>query len=168
MRRVARSRLYLRTPLLLLPLVTVLAACGASGSAGSASSSLTAYSSGAWVEQHLQLSPTPRMKAVMATDPATGTVVLFGGQNDARNPTSSGLGDTWVWNGATWTEAHPAVSPSPRWDATMAYDPKARTLVLFGGQSFRRIYGDTWTWDGTTWTEQHPLTSPSPRIRAAM
>ena len=58
-----------------------------------------------------------------------------------------------------------ATSPPPRWDATLAYNPTTRTLVLFGGQSFDRVFGDTWTWNGTTWTEQHPAMSRrSPRI----
>ena len=146
-------------------LATVLAACGG---APSASSSSVASSEGAWTEQHPAVSPSPRDMAAMAYDPSTGTAVLFGGQSDNPSRTPLGLDDTWTWNGTTWTEQHPATSPPPRWDATLAYNPTTRTLVLFGGQSFDRVFGDTWTWNGTTWTEQHPAMSPSPRIRVAM
>ena len=65
----------------------------------------------------------------MAYDAATGTVVLFGGDGS-----SGDLGDTWTWNGTTWTEQTPATSPPARESATMAYDAATGTVVLFGGQ----------------------------------
>ena len=104
----------------------------------------------------------------MAYDPATGTVVLFGGFG------GSGLGrdfaDTWTWNGTTWTRQHPAASPPARYGAAMAYDPATATVVLFGGggTTSGSDTADTWTWDGTTWTRQHPAVHPSARFDPAM
>jgi hypothetical protein len=43
------------------------------------------------------------------------------------------LGDTWTWDGSTWTQQHPVPSPSARTDASMAYDAATGTVVLFGG-----------------------------------
>ena len=100
----------------------------------------------------------------MAHDASTGTVVLFGGFG-----ASSLLNDTWTWDGTTWTQQHPASSPSIRGYAAAAYDAATGTVVLFGGEhpdgaDFR----DTWTWDGTTWTQQQPATSPRARQNAAI
>jgi hypothetical protein len=108
----------------------------------------------------------------MAYDAATGTVVLFGGENNSNAVVN---GDTWTWDGTTWTKQHPAAHPPPRVWASMAYDDATGTVVLFGGAArpnsgggFTRIFGDTWTWDGTTWTQQAPAASPSARQLAAM
>jgi len=88
--------------------------------------------------------------------------VLFGGFKGA------GVGDTWVWDGSTWTQQHPATSPSARWGAAMAYDAATGNVVLFGGGDSQHNFGDTWVWDGSTWTKQSPATSPSARWGAAM
>nr|MDA8292961.1 hypothetical protein [Actinomycetota bacterium] len=71
-----------------------------------------------WTKQSPTTSPSARSFASMAYDPATGTMVLFGGDG------SSGLlADTWTWNGTTWTKQSPTTSPSARYGASMAYDP---------------------------------------------
>jgi hypothetical protein len=121
-----------------------------------------------WTEQAPATSPSARSEAVMAYDAATKTAVLFGGSANVYG--GSLLGDTWTWNGTTWTEQHPATSPSARSDAVMAYDAATKTVVLFGGVSAADPNGlnDTWTWNGTTWTEQHPATSPPARYWATM
>jgi Galactose oxidase, central domain len=116
----------------------------------------------AWTRQHPATSPPARFAAVMAYDAATGNVVLFGG---CCQPGGGSLGDTWVWNGTTWTRQHPATRPPARDAAVMAYDRATGNVVLFGGCCF---LDDTWTWDGTTWTQQHPATSPAFREYAAM
>ena len=82
-----------------------------------------------WAKQHPATHPSARAAASMAYDAATGTVVLFGGQDNAGRF----LGDTWVWNGTTWTRQHPATSPPARSDTSMAYDAATGTVVLFGG-----------------------------------
>ena len=96
----------------------------------------------------------------MAYDPATGQVVLFGG--DVNGP----LADTWILNGSTWTQASPPTSPPPRFDAAMAYDEATGQLLLFGGYG-SGVLGDTWTWNGSTWT-QISASSPPARFDASM
>jgi hypothetical protein len=103
----------------------------------------------------------------MAYDAATRTVVLFGGEA-AASAGGQYLGDTWLWDGHRWSEAHPPVSPPPRMAAAMAYDASTGTIVLFGGEGNVPPYqigplGDTWTWDGTNWRQWHPAISPQPR-----
>jgi Fibronectin type III domain/Galactose oxidase, central domain len=119
-----------------------------------------------WTQLHPGTSPTIRAYASMVYDPATGNVVLFGGEGGTLiSPTF--LGDTWVWNGTTWTKQTPATSPSVRYFASMAYDTSLGKPVLFGGYHPGRL-NDTWTWSGTTWTKLTPATSPTARTNAAM
>ena len=91
-------------------------------------------------------SPPARGYAVMAYDAATSQLILFGG----RYPEA---GDTWDWNGSTWTRLSPATSPPARDSATMAYDAQSSRLVLFGGDDGTHVRNDTWVWNGTTWTQ---------------
>ena len=116
-----------------------------------------------WTEQSPATSPSARYGASMAYDPATGDVVLFGGEGS-----SAFLDDTWTWDGSTWTERSPATSPSARYGASMAYDPATGNMVLFGGVNSSGFLNDTWTWNGITWTKQSPGTSPPARFVATM
>jgi hypothetical protein len=101
-------------------------------------------------------SPPPRSSFAMASD-RNKDIVLFGGYDgDLYNL----LGDTWTWNGTTWTERQSSSAPSPRFGHGMAYDAARRQTLLFGGTNANRYFDDTWTWDGTAWTKQHPAVSP--------
>jgi hypothetical protein len=78
--------------------------------------------------------PPARTNAAMAFDAANGTVVLFGG-----NGKSGSLGDTWIWNGSVWTEAHPSTAPPPISGAKMTFDPVTHDLVLVGGERLTTV-----------------------------
>ncbi|MFN2507284.1 MAG: kelch repeat-containing protein, partial [Chthoniobacterales bacterium] len=69
-------------------------------------------------------------------------LLLFGGYGD-----NGEMNDTWSWNGTTWTELHPATSPSPRTYPSMCADPAGNAVVLFGGFNFFAggALNDTWT-----------------------
>ena len=116
-----------------------------------------------WTHLQPAASPTARATATMAYDPATGDMVLFGGTGE-----STGLADTWTWNGTTWAQQHPTKSPTARYGASMAYDPATGDMVLFGGEVGNGPGNDTWTWDGTNWAKLSPATSPTKRRYAAM
>jgi hypothetical protein len=119
-----------------------------------------------WTLQHPTSSAFARYSATMVYDTATGNVVLFGGADIVSSVTHY-LADTWIWNGTTWTQEHPATSPSARAEAMMAYDTARSNVVLFGGGA-AKLLSDTWTWNGTTWTHAHPVTSPHALESAAM
>jgi hypothetical protein len=89
---------------------------------------------------------------------------MFGGNG------SQVFGDTWTWDGVTWTQQHPLASPPARTDAAMAYDAARQQVVLFAGLDSDQLVrlDDTWTWDGSTWTRQAPPYRPSNRYRHAM
>ena len=119
-----------------------------------------------WAAESPATSPSARLAAAMAYDPASQQLVLFGGENNAGG---GALGDTWTWSGSTWSELDPSTSPSARFGATMAYDPASSQLLLFGGEnSSDQSFGDTWSWNGSTWVELDPSTSPPARMDAAM
>jgi len=60
----------------------------------------------------------------MAWDAGRRRVVLFGGSD------GSPLGDTWEWDGATWTQDESTVARAAH---AMAYDGARGRLVVFGG-----------------------------------
>ncbi|MHB8436392.1 MAG: kelch repeat-containing protein [Acidimicrobiales bacterium] len=109
-------------------------------------------------------SPSGRVGPAVADDPAAGQLVLFGG----AVPGGGKLGDTWTWNGSTWTPQSPKTSPSNRVSPGMAYDSATSQLVLFGGDAGSCTNNETWTWDGSNWTQQIPGTSPPPRADPAL
>ncbi len=114
--------------------------------------------------------PTARKGAAIAYDPASGHVLLFGGQNGS----GSALNDTWLWDGLNqkWEQVS-TTGPSARTYAQMAYyfdEGGIGKIVLFGGLSGSSLRGDTWVWDGLskTWTQQAPATSPPALHSGAM
>jgi hypothetical protein len=89
----------------------------------------------------------------MAYDPATATVLLFGGTS-IGSPAATALDETWSWNGSAWTRLSPAGSPPPG-NASMAYDPAMDAMLLTGPGNGNSASGDGQL--NGTWT----LTAPS-------
>ncbi|MBM4035463.1 MAG: hypothetical protein FJ291_27290 [Planctomycetes bacterium] len=92
--------------------------------------------------------PPPVYGAGICYDPVNDEILLFphwGSQNnDLRSATGevSGHSGAWVysfkdnlWRRDTMRDGKPRFQPPPRCGAPMVYDPKARAIVLFGGQS---------------------------------
>lgn len=105
-----------------------------------------------WSPRAPSTSPEPRGWHSMAYDAARGTVVLFGGQGFNQAVSQYVVyGDTWLWDGTTWSKATPATSPPPRYRHVMAYDAVRERVVLHGGDDDTNILKDTWEWDGATW-----------------
>ncbi|MCI4324484.1 MAG: hypothetical protein L3K00_01165 [Thermoplasmata archaeon] len=94
--------------------------------------------------------PAAETGATMTYDEKDGYVLLFGGE------TSTGysfFGTTWKFLHGIWTPLFPAVSPSARAFASMAYDQADGYVVLFGGMSrFGVALDDTWSFVGGVWT----------------
>ena len=122
-----------------------------------------------WKQQHPATSPPARYYASIAYDEARQVVVVFGGLN-CDNPECTAVNDTWTWDGTTWTEQHPALSPPARYSQAMAYDAKHQQVVLFSGclESCPAMAPDTWTWDGSNWTLQQPMNAPLERAGASL
>src|SRR5262245_1682364 len=114
--------------------------------------------------------PGPRTFPAMAYDRRRRRVVLFGGNRVLFGRSAEEnvfLGDTWQWDGRTWTRTDVA-GPPARSEAAMAFDSRRGRVVLFGGHrgvgAARRRFGDTWEWDGRAWVEAK-VSGPSPSPR---
>jgi uncharacterized protein (TIGR03437 family) len=115
--------------------------------------------------------PSGRYGHAMAFDSLHGQVVLFGGADANNSSSPTLLGDTWIWDGHSWTQQSPQNSPSARYQHAMAFDSAHGQVVLFGGLNGNLendSLGDTWLWDGTNWTQASPQTSPTARNDHAM
>jgi hypothetical protein len=119
-----------------------------------------------WTEMTFDSAPPPRATAGMA--PLDGKVVLFGGfvSSDAA---ATLLGDTWMFDGTSWTQLAESNSPSARWTPTMA--ALGSKVVLFGGCSDSVCpypLSDTWILDETGWTQVMVASSPPGRWSGSM
>jgi hypothetical protein len=112
-----------------------------------------------WVNLAPANSPSPRLSPMMAYDPISKKIVLFGGVTSAGY-----LNDTWTFDGTNWTQVSPANVPPGRTSGNMTYDRVTKKLVLFGGYAGNGQYlKDTWLWDGATsnWLPTNPAISPT-------
>jgi len=105
--------------------------------------------------------PPPRQAHAMVFDERRGRTLLFGGMGTApRGQRPPALGDTWEFDGTSWTE-HEVPGPGARNGAGIAYDSKRGLVILFGGVG-EGFFGDTWSWDGSVWKKLSD-TGPEPR-----
>jgi hypothetical protein len=85
--------------------------------------------------------PSARSDHALAYDAARQVVVLFGGWTGAV------AGDTWEFDGGSWSFRSPAPAPSARDSHGMAFDSLRGVTVLFGGLDVARS-AETWEWTG--------------------
>ena len=126
------------------------------------------FANDAWTNRtgSLSTAPSPREASTMVWDAADGYLLLFGGLHYPNV-----LNDTWSFLNNSWTHLAPAVSPSTRFAASLAYYPDQGFgyVVLFGGQSEATITEGNSSANGynDTWSYKSPLAasvsvSPSP------
>jgi N-acetylneuraminic acid mutarotase len=112
-----------------------------------------------------------------ATASLGNKLVIFGGSTipgTSPDGSSIALGDTWEWDGVTWTQRTPPFSP-PAPSGTYAMVTVGDRVILFGEAGIGQIgasgrsYGiDTWEWDGSTWTSLASPVSPPARYGFAV
>jgi len=129
---------------------------------------------GTWHDRTGAVSGAPSARwgdqTAMTYDAADGYVLLFGG---SVGYIGSGANDTWAFANHTWTNltSTAGTPPRPRFAATMTYDPAAKAVVLFGGQSYwasSGTYNDTWEFQHGRWTHLNLSVAPTPRRGAMM
>jgi hypothetical protein len=104
-----------------------------------------------WTQAHPSSNPPGRFGAAAAYDPATRTVLLFGGRNEMGTP----IRDTWGWNGSNWDALDSgAGGPQPGGGSDMAWDDSHHQMVLTTESGVLGEPGATWVWAGTQW--RHP------------
>jgi hypothetical protein len=117
-------------------------------------------------------SPPSRGRAAVAWNPLTSRLIVFGGNTRGTTPTL--LDDTWEYDPTTnsWTNVTPTVSPSPRQDASMAFDPTLGGMLLFGGRTNDiappTYSNETWLFLGSAWVPLSPATSPPARAEHSL
>ena len=162
------SRLFNAT-LLKLPAALVALVLAMSGAAVRADAATTSLN---WVQASSTQAPPGRQLAAMSYDSRRGFTVLFGGsdaQIGSTGPQPPNFSDTWEWDGATWAQRNPAVSPPGLVAAAMAYDSRRGVSVLFGGNTTSGpATSDTWEWDGSAWTQRSLSVTPGARVWHAM
>lgn len=114
-----------------------------------------------WLDLTAGATPPARNGHCVAWDPDRKVAVLFGGRDGAP------LGDTWEYDGSTWTQVS-ASGPAARFDAAMAYDDARQEVVLFGGTDGANRLGDTWVWKNGSWFLRSVSGGPSARSGAMM
>ncbi len=75
--------------------------------------------------------------------------MLFGG----IDPNDQPLGDTWLFDGKSWTNI-PGQRPPARRYAALAYDPELKGCLLHGGavdDNGRMKFGDAWLFQDSAW-----------------
>ena len=117
------------------------------------------FDGASWIAQTPVAAPPRRQNAAMAYHARWNWTVLFGGLG--TDPNSQIFGDTWLWNGTSWTET--GRGPEARDQPQMAYDEARERIVLFGGRSAAGVLvSDTWEFDGVAWQAKN-VTSPPGR-----
>jgi hypothetical protein len=96
--------------------------------------------------------PSVRSGTAMAADARRARVVLFGGGLFTGSNPVLATGDTWEWDGVTWTQRQPAVAPPPRSRHSLAFDRTRNVTVLCGGWNGSRELREVWEWDGASWS----------------
>ncbi|MCI4321279.1 MAG: hypothetical protein L3K05_03105, partial [Thermoplasmata archaeon] len=113
-------------------------------------------------------------------DPATQSVVLFGGFSFVVSPVThaynwSAHGETWTYSGGTWVARVPVTSPGPRGGAMTAYFPNDGSVLMFGGTGGSNVSNlglsyasQSWLYRGGDWFQVPTLPSPSTRAYGGM
>lgn len=116
----------------------------------------------AWAQSDPAATPVPTARCCGTLAYDGQHVILYGGATSDAD-----LGDTWSFDGTSWTQLTLTTSPGVLYDSAMAYDSATSTVVLFGGRGADSQYvAGTWLWNGTSWSLATPTTAPPPRANA--
>jgi hypothetical protein len=118
------------------------------------------FRSGVWTEicsgttaaPACSTSPSPRIAAQLAYDPADHSVLLFGGAKSF-----SDVNDTWLFANGSWRNVTGAVAPPPGDSLPVASDAAGGVLLITN----RNHVPETWEYGAAGWTRQLPTTTPS-------
>ncbi len=114
-----------------------------------------------WSTAHV--APAGNLDVRLCYHGADGRVVAVGARQDRLEF------ETWEWDGASWFQRQPAMSPQIRQGCALVYDSARRVVVLFGGiDPFFGLPNDVWEWDGVTWVQRQPAVAPSGRYSMGM
>lgn len=122
---------------------------------------------GNWLLETPATSPQAMMSHAMAFDGIRRQIIMYGGMTSLCTQQSF-TNETWAWDGTNWQQKFPALSPSIRVKAALAYDEARGKVVLFGGAKGSTVFNETWTWDGVNWFQESPATNPGGKLHVTM
>lgn len=136
---------------------------------------LWVFTGDAWKEIKTR-GPVARSYFSFCYDRTHQQAVLFGGYGIASvgAPGTAVLAPskkpgTWEFDGKRWQRIATAQRPTADLSYGMAYDPKRKVVVLFGGYNEARgELDETWLYDGRSWTWVRTPVHPGPRTNASM
>jgi hypothetical protein len=102
-----------------------------------------------WEVMKPSKAPSQRVGHMMAYDPNSDRIILFGGF-EGKSLYTEIYDDTWAYdfNSDTWTEMNPAVNPPPRIYAEMIFNSHSNKVVLWGGSNWERLDDNAiWEYD---------------------
>ena len=118
-------------------------------------------------EQHV-----PRLRVVLPQVGAGASALGDGLRTDTGRRDWGQLAWTLSWADEQLLGATDALSlqPPPRLMAPMVFVPKAKKMVMFGGDRWDRMCNETWVYDCVTrtWEWKMPKVNPSPRAGHAL
>lgn len=130
------------------------------------------WSGSSWNQLPAAESP-PNFDDAASYDAASGQVVLL--VEDGESGAAHLATQTWLWDGHTWSQAHPAHAPPPTVGQPLAYDATSKRLILQGGggigpagAGFGTFNTATWAWNGSDWITLAPSHHPPESPNAAM
>jgi len=90
-----------------------------------------------WHQALIPTPPTARFGHTLAYHPALRAVVMIGGYGGKDITDTTWNYDfrreTWLWNGATWTQQFPEIQPGPAYTVGVAYDDTRQALTVHLG-----------------------------------
>jgi DNA-binding beta-propeller fold protein YncE len=108
-----------------------------------------------------EATPPPVSGSNLTYDPVTQDVVYLGDVGGSD-------GETWLFNGSSWSQQTTAASPPPLYEPSIAYDAATGYVVLYGGYNGAPNDDQTWLYDGTNWTLQNTPAGPPPLAGASL
>jgi hypothetical protein len=120
-----------------------------------------------WTELHPTASPPGLSGALLGYDPATGSLVLTGGDTSTPGGHLEETDATWSWDGSAWTGEAAGDLPASDQPTALATDSATGQLILMTtGAGCQGL--DTWEWGGSTWVLLHPVASPPATFEAGL
>lgn len=130
---------------------------------GNASNELWSFANDTWTLLTPATSPTARHRSAMATNALSGEILLYGGIESGTSSQFS-AGDTWAWNGTTWTQLSPSNAPPGLARHAMVFDISRQVTVLYGGRNNlwqpNQALSGTWEYHTGNWFQVIPTNSP--------
>jgi hypothetical protein len=99
--------------------------------------------------EEMWIDPSARQGAAAVYDESHSQVMLIGGIDRDGHVKD----DAYRWDGVEWDRLYiyPTTRIPARTGHAVAFEPKERCVLVFGGWAKGEVNGETWLWDGLDW-----------------